>query len=184
MKKLIACAFTCLLLGLSCFSQAKENAAIEQQLKALRADNIKLTSDGNTSKLMAVAENFDDGDVKRAGIQAMNFAAGFFYPGTKLERVPEEIHITFWVLTKKPRFAERHAWMIYAASETIDIGNARYSARARDNMEYLNFTIGRDDLAKIVRESKVRFTLGDHEFEFTANQLRMLANLLTISEVK
>lgn len=166
-------------------AQSQDNSAVSQQIKMLRADGgISLSYDAgsNVSKLMAVSENFDDSDARRAGLQAMNFAAGFLYAGQAIKKSPDTMIVTFWVLTKKPRFAQRHDLTIYAGGEVLNIGESRYSARARENIEYLNFNISREALSKVAKQTNVRFTLGEAEFVFTKGQLRMLANLLLLCD--
>ena len=69
--------------------------------------------------------------------------------------------LTFWVLTKKPRFAENHNLLVTGESGRLDLGAARYAAKPRENMEYLNFEISREDLAKIAQDAAGRFSLGD-----------------------
>lgn len=167
--------------------QSKSNDAISQQIRRARAEKtFTLTYDaaGNTSKLMGVAENFDDREVGAAGVRAMNFAVGFFYPGQQIAKAPDRIMLTFWVLTKKPRFAENSRWTVFAGGETLDLGAARYAAKPRSNMEYLNFDVSRDDLAKIARAANVRFKLGEYEFTFSPGQLKNFADLLAISDPK
>ena len=44
-------------------------------------------------------------------------AMGFFYPGDALKEAPDPIMLTFWILTKKPRFAG-------VRSVTFVVGNA------------------------------------------------------------
>ena len=51
-------------------------------------------------------------------------------------------------------------------------------------MEYLNFDISRENLTKIAKESGVRFHLGNSDFTFTRAQLKLLADVLLVSDVK
>ena len=180
MKKLIIVTLAILLSSFSAAAQ-KSNAELSSQIKN---NKIKLTYDAGSgsSKLMAIAENFPDSEAKAAKVMAMNFAAGFFYAGDKLERTPNEIQLTFWVKSKKPQFAEKHSLTIYSGGEILEIGEARYVARVRDNMEYLNFNIDRDVLMRACKYSDVQFKLGDANFAFTKDQLRMLADLLILSD--
>jgi hypothetical protein len=159
----------------------KSNQALGSELKNSK---IKLTYDAGsgTSKLMGVAENFSDSEAKNAKVTAMNFAVGFFYPGQILERAPEQVLLTFWVMSKTPQFAEKHSLTILAGGEEFDIGDARYAAKAREDMEYLNFLINRDVLTKIASNSNVRFKLGNASFTFSRDQLRMLADLVKASD--
>lgn len=166
------------------FAQSKTNEAITKQIKDLKADKIiTLTYDAasNMSKIMVTGENFEGDQVKRAGIQAMNFGMAFFYQGKSLTAAPDEINFTFWVLNKKPKFAESHAWTATIGTETLDLGDARYAARASENMEYLNFKISRENLEKIAKAADVKFKIGNAELKFTPGQLQTFANLLKIS---
>ena len=186
MKVLLPFVLCVLTLASAAFPQSKSNDAIARQITELKAEKtITLSFDqaGNSSKLLAVAENFADRESRDCGLMAMNFAAGFFYAGEALERSPERIMLTFWAMSKKPRFGEDHEFSVFAGQEVIVIGNGRYSARARDNMEYLNYDIAREDLAKIAAGSDIRFVLGGHEFTFTRQQLKLLADLLVLSDV-
>jgi hypothetical protein len=49
-------------------------------------------------------------------------------------------------------------------------------------MEYLNFEISRENLARIAGQSELRFMLGDEEFTFTRSQMKLIADLLAITE--
>jgi hypothetical protein len=49
-------------------------------------------------------------------------------------------------------------------------------------MEYLNFEISRENLMKIAGQTEVRFQLGDEEFTFTKSQMKLLADLLVVTE--
>lgn len=171
-------------LTLNLNAQSKTNAGLEQQMLALGADkNIELIFDpgSNMSKLMAVSENFSNAETSRANVRAMNFAIGFFYPGQTLERAPDPILLTFWVLSKKPQFDENHSMTLFVGDEIIEVSDSRYVARARDGMEYLNFNLTREVLTKIAKNSNVRFRLGSAEFNLTKGQLQMIANLMLLS---
>lgn len=186
MKRLFLLSATLLLLSVLSSAQSKPNDAIIQQIKLLKAEKtLELTFDqnSNTSKLMAVSENFSSGDAKKAGILAMNFAVGFHYAGPSLSKSPDPILLTFWVLTKKPRFGEAHAFTIVAGDEMLVLGNARYVAKTRQDMEYLNFEVSRADLAKIAAQRAVKFKLGPAEFQFTSGQLKLFADILEVSEM-
>ncbi|MGI8812299.1 MAG: hypothetical protein ACR2IH_07185 [Pyrinomonadaceae bacterium] len=168
------------------FSQSKSNDAISRQIFSLHADKtftLSYDDASNMSKLMAVAGNFPNAEADRSGISAMNFAAGFFYSGRGIQAPPEQIKVTFWILSKRPRFAQTHDLGIFAGQETFEIGTGRYAARARENMEYLNYEIPRETLVKIARQSAVRITLGEQEFDFTREQLKLFADLILLTDV-
>jgi hypothetical protein len=157
----------------------KTNAQLSSQI---RNGKIKLSFEGGSTKLMGVGENFTDSEAKAAKVMAMNFAIGFFYPGQTLERAPEQIMLTFWIMSKKPAFAEKHSLTFYVGGDEIIVGDARYGAKARENMEYLNFNISRDVLVKVASNSNVQFKLGDTIFAFSRNHMRMIADLLVLSD--
>lgn len=175
-------------LSLSVFAahaQTKSNAAIQQQLKSLGSGQISVEYDeaSKVTKIKGVAENFANDEAKRAGVKAMNFAAGVIYPGSGLDRSPEPIMFSFWVLSGKPRFGGDQSFNVFLGNETLQLGDARYVARARDGMEYLNFNLTREQLREIAKGSKVRFLLGRKDFTFTPSQLKLLADLYLATEV-
>ena len=174
--KTLATLLAILLLAALSFSQEKTNDQINRQIRSLGVERVNVSFDAssNMSKLMAVAENFSNRDADSAGVQAINFALGFFYAGSSLKSAPESVHFTFWVLTKKPRFAERHHLTVDADSKQLDLGDARYAAKPAQNMEYLNFELSRADLAAIGSAKTVTFRLGEHKFSATASQLKLI----------
>lgn len=182
MKKYLPTSLLILLLTISGAAQSKSNDAIAKQIKTLNVEkSVSVSYDGNTSKVMAVAENFGDRDASRVGIQAMNFAMGFFYAGDALKESPDPIMLSFWILTKKPRFADIHTVTFEVGGENLVFDNIRYAARARENVEYINCKISRADLTKIIGGQDVRVKLGDAEFKFLPQQIRLMSNVLSIS---
>jgi hypothetical protein len=185
MKNLVYAAAAILLASTLTHAQSKQNDVIARQLKSLGAEStITLTHDqaSNMSKLMAVSGNFPDAEAKAADVRAMNFAAGFLYPGQSLDKSPDPILLTFWVLAKQNRFGNGHALVVQVDGQTLDIGDSRYVARPRDGMEYLNFDLSRDVLGRIAAGSNVRFTVGGANFTFSSDQLKMIGNLLLLSD--
>jgi|KBSSwiStaDraftv2_1062776.scaffolds.fasta_scaffold385351_2 hypothetical protein len=185
MKRLIAICAATLFLALAASAQSLTNATIRDRIRIQNAENnISLNYDaaGRTTKIMAVSENFSKDDASRSGVLAMNFAAGIFYPGDSFVKSPESFLLTFWVLSKKPRFGASHAFTVTVRDEILVIGSARYAAKPREQMEYLNFEISRENLMKIAAQSDVRFQLGDEEFSFTKSQMKLLADLLVITD--
>jgi len=179
---LAAALFVCALTGPA---QSKPNDVIFTQIKSSDAGrHITLTYDAasNTSKIMAVAPNFSDRDAKNAGVLAMNLTAGTFYAGSELQRPADPIKLTFWVLSNKPRFADSHRFVVIDGADTIDLGEGRYAAKAREGMEYLNYEPSRGDLAKIVALGRPQFKLGEYTFTFTPEQIKMLSDLLRLSD--
>jgi hypothetical protein len=151
-------------------------------LSAGKAITITFDSVSGTSKIMAISENFSKEDANRAGLLAMNFAIGHIYPGDSIVKSPDTYLLTFWVMSKKPRFGASHAMTVVLRDEMLVIGSARYAAKPREQMEYLNFEISRENLMKIAGQTEVRFQLGDEEFTFTKSQMKLLADLLVVTE--
>lgn len=173
------------LFAFAALAQTKSNAAIQQQLRSLGSGSVSVEFDeaSRVTKIKGVAENFSRDNEKNAGVRAMNFAVGVIYSGAGLDRSPEPIMLSFWVLSGKPRFGDDHSLIVFAGNETLQLGDARYVARARDGMEYLNFDLTRDQLKRIAKESRVRFLLGGKEFAFTPSHLKLLADLYLATQV-
>jgi hypothetical protein len=172
---------------LSTNAQDLSNDVIRERIRSARVDNgITLTFDepAGTSKLMAISDNFTKDESSRAGVLAMNFALGCIYAGDSLKKEPESFMLTFWVLSKKARFGEDHAMTIALRDEMLVIGSARYVAKASQQMEYLNFEISRENLSRIAAESDVRVHLGDEIFTFTKSQMKLIAAVVTITEMQ
>ena len=184
MKKYFLLPLIVLLAVGAAFGQSKSNEAIAKQIKDLKAEkNITLSYDeaSKMSKIMVVGDDFGSEQDKRIGVEAMNFGMAFFYQGKTLTAAPDEINFTFWVLNKKPRFASSHTWTATLGDETLDLGDARYVSKPKENMEYLNFKISRRNLEKIAKASEVKLKIGNAEIKFTPEHLKTFANLLKIS---
>jgi len=186
MKYVIAvCAFL-LLLTFTTTAQPLSNDAIQQRINSAKAQKaIVLTYDaaGKTTKLGGISENFSEDEASRSGILAMNFAVGIFYPGNDLVKSPESFLLAFWVLSKKARFGANHSLTVALRDEMLVIGSARYVAKPREQMEYLDFEISRENLMKIAGQTDVRLQLGDEQFTFTKSQMKLFADLLMVTEV-
>ncbi len=166
-------------------AQTKSNEQIEKQIKKLNAaKNITLSFDekGGTSKIFVAGKDFGSAPDKRAGVQSFSFGMAFFFAGKTLSAAPGEINLTFWVLTKKPRFAEAHNLIVFAGGETLDLGAARYVSKPKQNMEYLNFKISRENLTKIAKTSAAKLKISNSEFQFTPEHLKTFADLMKISD--
>lgn len=183
--KTLAALFAVFLFASLSFSQERSNDEINRRIRSSGVEHLNVSFDAssNMSKLMAVAENFSTRDADSAGVQAINFALGFFYAGTALKTSPESIHFSFWVLTKKPRFAENHHLTVEADGRTLDLGEARYAAKPAQNLEYLNFDISRTDLAAIGSAGKVTFRLGTRTFAASPSQLKLIATTTRLADV-
>jgi hypothetical protein len=181
--KIITAVMLAAILALSVSAQERTNDELNRQIKQLGVEHVTVTYDASSgsSKLMAVSENFSDRDADAAGVQAMNFALGFFYPGQSLKTPPESVHFSFWVLTKKPRFADSHHLVVDIDGKQLDLGDARYAAKPNQNLEYLNFELSLADLAAIASANKVTFHIGTRTFSATEshlNTIRAVAKVL------
>ena len=182
MFKIALLAVVFVIFCVAAVAQTLTNDAINGRIKSLGSSKtIELIYDknSNVTKLMAVTENFSDSEAQKIGIQAMNFAIGFMYPGQELLRPPENVLLSFWVLTKKPRFGNAHGLTF---NNGLDLGQARYIAKPRIEMEYLNFEISRADLEKVVHQPGTGFKLGDAEFSLTRGQQKAIADFLKVSD--
>ena len=186
MKRLAAIVVALIVLPVVSAAQSLSNETITSRIRAERAEKaITLTFDpvSKTSKVMAVADNFVNSEAKSAGLVAMNFAIGFYYPGAELKTAPANFLFTFWVMAKKPRFADGHDMTVILPEEMLVIGSGRYASKPAEQMEYLNFEVSRESLTKIATQTETRFKLGDQDFTFTRSQMKLLADLLTVTAV-
>jgi hypothetical protein len=186
MNKALVAAFLFGVFVSSAQAQAKSNDTVLREIRARNASKnitVDLNTAGGTSKIMAVAENFDDGETGRAGIRAMNFALGVFYPGSEMTAAPDPVMLSFWVLTKQPRFAASHSLAIISDGTSIGLGDARYAAKPREDMEYLNFNLTRAQLSQVAAGNSVRARIGTHEFTFTAAQLKLIRDFLAVTSL-
>lgn len=183
-KRTIFYTFLAVFFVPSAAAQGKSADALKNQIRDLKADKVFTLiydQDSDSSKLMAISENFGQREADCAGAQAINFAAAFTFLTKALTREPETINLTFWVLAKKPQFAVDHRWTITGIGETLDLGEARYAAKASENMEYLNFVISPENLKRLSTPGTT-FRLGKCDFAFTSRQTTLLADMLIFSK--
>lgn len=173
-----------LLASVAAVSAQRSNEAVKMQIRDLKAEKaIALSYDtsSQTSKLSATASNFSSSDAKMASIQAMNFGMAIFYNGTAIVTPNEYINFTFWVMSKKPRYASGSKWTFGVVSSQLDLGSSRYVGKPGENMEYLNFKLKRTDLEAITALASPKFRLGNDTFTFTPDQMRLLKNFLAVT---
>ena len=181
-RTILTLVFAAILLT-SAAAQGRSSDDIKRQIRDLKAEKqftVTYDQGSDATKLIAVADNLPQRESERAGTQAINFAAAFTFAGKSLVSAPDKIDLTFWVLTKRPQFANDAHWVVTAGGETIDLGNARYVAKPAIDMEYLNFVVSRDDL-KMIAVAGAKFRLGKNDFTFTAAQTKLLADLVKLS---
>lgn len=162
-------------------STSKDLSRAINELKLGSSISVSYDSQSDLSKVMAVVENFPQNEAERAGTQAINFAMAFTFAGKAMVKAPDSVKLTYWVLTKKPKFEADHTWLAVVSNKTVDLGEARYAAKPSENMEYLNFVLTRDDLKKIATASK--FKLGRSEFTPTPRQLQILDAMYQLSNL-
>ena len=118
-------------------AQNLSNETMRDRIRSAKVDNgMTLTFDeaGRTSKLMAISDNFAKDESSRAGVLAMNFALGCIYAGDSLTKSPENFLMTFWVLSKKPRFGENHSMTVALQEEMRFDAAGRQEARWRPRL--------------------------------------------------
>ena len=171
-----------LALSLSVFAQ-KTADSLNRQIKSLKAEkNITISPAGSTTRIMGAAPSFDQKEARLAGIQAMNFGMAVFFAGTALAETPHTIDITFWVLTKKPRFEAGRDGVLVLDKEDLALGPAVWSSKPASNMEYLNFKVPRENISKLVSSSQQKIKLGNWLFTFTPEQVSLLRNFLAVTD--
>ena len=182
-KKLSLILFFTILFAINIFAQTKTSEAIEKQIKSLRLAQTKLTysAESNMSKIMVIADDFGAEQDKAAKVQGFAFGMAFFFQGRALTAAPNEVNFTFRVKTDKPRFAENHRLTVFAGSETLDLGDARYVSKPNENMEYLNFKFSPETLSKIGNSSEARLKIGNAEFKFLPSHLRVISGIVKIA---
>jgi hypothetical protein len=174
-----------LALPLFAAAQRKTNDQIERQIRSLGVEkqvSVSFDQGGNTSKLKAVSENFRDSEAGAVGVRAMNFALGFFYAGNDLHASPNQIMLSLWVMSKKPRFADNHRLTIELGSEAIDLGEGRYSPKPQMDMEYLNYEISLQDLSSVASSRNPSFKVGQYSFSITPNQMKVIKAVARIAD--
>lgn len=184
-KKLFVLPFLILTFTAFAFAQTKSNDAIERQIKTLKVEKtITLNYDesGGASKIFVSGEDFGRDQDKRAGLNGFSFGMAFFYAGKTLNAAPVEISLTFWAQSKKPKFGASHNLTIFANGEILDLGEARYVSRQSEQTEYLNFKISRENLIKIANSTVAKLKIGNAEFQFTPEHLKVFAALVKISD--
>ena len=166
--------------AVTAFSQGKSNQAIQKQLKDLKAEKIfslNYDKSSDVSKILGFGESFSES--KRYKLEYFRFGLAFFFVGQTLSTAPDTYLLTFQASGKQPKFAQSHALKFTIDNETLDLGDARYVGK---DVEYLNFKLTREQLTKIAKGKNVRIKIGDAEFAFTPEHIKMFANLLTLSD--
>lgn len=166
------------------FAQSKSGAAIEKQLKFLKADKtfaLAYDEKGGVSKIYGFGEDFGKEQDKRNQVESMRFGLAFFFSGRELKTAPAEYTLTFQAGTKRAKFAESHSLKFTIDNEILDLGEARY-ANKNQGIEYLNFKLSREQLSKLARGKTVSMKIGNADFTLSAAQVKMFADLLALSD--
>lgn len=171
------------------FSQGKTNQTINAQIKTLNAEKylqLDYNKAADVTKILGFGKDFGSDQDKKNNLSSLTFGITFNYAGERLTIVPEAFILTFWAKSGgKPQFAQAHNLRVFSSGETVDLGDARYATKASEKgMEYLNFLVSRENLKKIAAGgSNVKITLGDAEFSFTSEQLKLFRAILAVSEL-
>ncbi len=166
------------------FSQSKSAAALEKQLKTLKADKVfALKYDGanDNSKIYGFGADFGKEQDKRNAVESMRFGMAFNYAGRDLKAAPTEYLLTFQAGTKQSKFAEKHSLTFTIDGAALDLGAARY-ANKNEGIEYLNFKLSREQLGKLAKGREIALKIGDAEFTLAAEHLKMFADLFALSD--
>jgi hypothetical protein len=166
------------------FSQTKSSEAIAAQLKTLKADKIfSLNYDKNsdTSKILGFSEDFGKEQNKRNAVSSLRFGLAFFFLGKELKSAPTEYTLTFQAGTKRAKFADAHSLTFTIDDQVLNLGEARY-ANKNQGIEYLNFKLSREQLAKLAKGKTARMKIGNAEYTLTAAHLKMFADFYALSD--
>lgn len=186
MKQLSFSFFFILLFLLPLSAQTRNYEAVRARAEALglaKAISVEFDAEAATTTIRGVGENFSDNEAKRAGVKAINFAAGLILPGNGLNKTPTEFLFSFWILSKTQRFNTATTVEFFVDNDRFPVSNFRYASRPRENMEYVNISLSRTQLVKIVSAKTARAALGNSQFTFTEKQIRLLKGLLEITEI-
>jgi hypothetical protein len=168
------------MLAVAAFSQGKTSAEMTKQLKALKAEKtyaLVYDKASDVSKIYGFSENFDEAGKYK--LDFLRFGLAFFFAGQTLKASPDSFNLTFQADGKKPQFAASHSLKFTIDGETLDLGDARYVGK---DMEYLNFKLTREQLAKIAKGKNVRAQIGAAEVALKPEHIKMFANLLALSD--
>ena len=77
------------------------------------------------------------------------------------------------------QFAEAHSLRFTIDNEALDLGDARY-ANKNEGIEYLNFKISREQLAKLAKAKNAAMKIGNAEFTLNSAQIKMFADLFAL----
>ena len=166
------------------FSQTKSAAAIEKQLKNLKADKVfalNYDAAGDNSKVYGFGADFGKEQDKRNAVESFRFGMAFNFAGKDLKTAPTEYLLTFQAQTKRAKFAEKHNLTFTIDGEPLDLGAARY-ANKNEGIEYLNFKLNREQLSKLAKGKEISMKIGDAEFTLAAEQRKMFADLFALSD--
>lgn len=166
------------------FSQLKSGAAIEKQLKNLKADKVYALvydKDADNSKVYGFGADFGNEQNKRNAIESFRFGMAFNFAGKDLKTVPIEYLLTFQAQMKRSKFAEWHDLKFTIDGVILDLGAARY-ANKNEGIEYLNFKLTREQLETLAKGKVILMRIGDAEFTLPAEQRKMFTDLFALSD--
>ena len=185
MRRIFSIFFFVSTATVSAAAQTKTLAAINSQIKSLKAEKSIWTQydkASNISKVLAYGADFGKDQDGANNLKAFNFGMTYFFVGNTATTAPDSFTTTFWATEKKPTFADSNALTITVNDENFNLGNARYARKNGDPREFLNFIIPRTVLEKIVRGHSAQIKIGRAQFKFTPEHIRLFRNFLAVSD--
>lgn len=185
MRQVILAVFVVLTAVLFVSAQGKTIESINNQIKSLKAEKSISTQSGKesaTSKVMAFGADFGKEQTKANNISSLTFGMAYSFPGNVMTTAPDSFTTTFWVEGKNQSFAESNRMTIIVDGEMLDVGNARYARKNGDPRQFLNYSIPRQFIEKIVQGRDVQLKIGNARFKFRSEHLTLFKNLLAVSD--
>lgn len=184
MRRIFSVFFLILAAAVLSSAQTKTVAAINSQIKSLKAEKSLWTQydkASNISKILAYGADFGKDQDSANNLSAFNFGMTYFFVGDAMTTAPDSFTTTFWAEEKKPTFADSNALTIIVDGKTMDIGNARYARKNGDPREFLNYVIPRQAVEKIVKGKDVQLKIGKAQFKFRPEHITLFNSLLAVS---
>jgi hypothetical protein len=184
MKRITVILFLIALAACSAYSQAKSADVLQKQIKGMKADksfSVEYDKASDTSKILGFSEDFGAGQDKKYNLTWFRFGLAVFFPGSVLKAWPDSYLLTFQAGAKKPLFGSAHSVILTVDGGALDLGDSSYAAK-RDETEYLNFKISREQLGKLANAKSVTMKIGEKDFTLSPNQIKMFSTLNNLSD--
>jgi hypothetical protein len=184
MRRIIFVTFIILTTIFCISAQSKTLEAVNNQIKTLKAEKYLETrydKPSNMSKVSAFGGDFGKDQAKANNMNSLSFGMAYFFPGNAMTSAPDSLTTTFWAEEKNPTFAESNVLTFVVDGENLEVGNARYARKNGDARQFLNYSIPRKYIEKIVKGRDVQIKIGKAQFKFKPEQMTVLSNLLAVS---